>query len=495
MNYDLEKQHKKGKLHAIERINLLVDAGTFMEIGQSITHQCHDFGMDQIETPYDGVITGIGLVEGRQVGVYAQDFTIMGGSLGREHGKKIARLIDICITSRCPVVGINDSGGARIQEGVGSLASYGDIFYQNTRASGYIPQISVIAGPCAGGAVYSPGLTDFVFVIDNISKMFVTGPKVVKRVMNEDVTDEQLGGAEMHARTSGVAHFISKDEKECFAQIKKLLKSIPHSRFESSWTDRDVKAMKKKCEIADILPKEDTKGYDVRDIINEVFDKGSFVEVHQSFAQNAVVGLAKLSGVRVGIVANQPKIMGGVLDTNASDKVARFIRYCDAYEIPLVTLVDVPGYLPGTGEETKGIIRHGAKVLYAYSEANVPKLTLVMRKAYGGAYIAMCSKHLGADYVFAWPRAEIAVMGGPGAVDILYSKEMAKAADPNAIRQQKLEEYNAKFLSPDVAAQNGYVDEVIQMDQTRDRLFMALWSLRNKKSTDIIDKKHGNIPL
>ena len=495
MIYDYEKQHSKGKLHAIERINLLMDPGTFMEIGQGITHKCHDFGMDKIETPYDGVITGLGLVEGRQVGVYAQDFTIMGGSLGCEHGKKIARLIDICIKSRCPVIGINDSGGARIQEGVDSLASYGDIFYQNTRASGYIPQISVIAGPCAGGAVYSPGLTDFVFVIDNLSKMFVTGPKVVKRVMNEDVTDEQLGGADMHARTSGVAHFEARDEKECFAQIRKLLQSVPHSRYESVWTCRDAKAMKKKCEIAGILPKEDAKGYDVRDIIAEVFDKGSFLEVHQNYASNAVVGFAALAGVKVGIVANQPKIMGGVLDTNASDKVARFIRYCDAFEVPLVTLVDVPGYLPGTGEETKGIIRHGAKVLYAYSEANVPKLTLIMRKAYGGAYIAMCSKHLGADYVFAWPTAEIAVMGGPGAVDILYAKEMAKAADPEAFRKQKLEEYNAKFLSPAVAAKNGYVDEVIDMDQTRDKLFTFLWSLRNKKSTDTIDKKHGNIPL
>lgn len=495
MQYDLEKQHKKGKLHAFERIEMLLDKGSFLEIGSKVTHDCHDFGMDTKEAPYDGVITGIGLIDGRQVGIYAQDFTVMGGSLGQAHGKKIARLIELCITSRCPVIGINDSGGARIQEGIHSLASYGDIFYQNTKASGYIPQISIIAGPCAGGAVYSPGLTDFVFVIENVSKMFVTGPKVVKAVMNEVVTDEQLGGASMHAKESGVAHFSAKTEKDCFSQVKKLLAAIPHCRHERVWANDENKMKKKICKIDSIMPQESFKAYDVKEIVDEVFDAKSFVEVQERFAANVVVGFATLGGVKVGIVANQPKVMGGVMDSNASDKIARFVRYCDAFRIPVITLVDVPGYLPGTSEEKKGIIRHGAKVLYAYSEATVPKITLLMRKAYGGAYIAMCSKHLGADFVFAWPKAEIAVMGAQGAVDVLYFREMKNAADPEALRQQKIAEYNDKFLSPDVASKFGYVDEIIEPEATRDKLFMFLWSLRNKKIEDGLDKVHGNIPL
>lgn len=494
MKYNIEQQHKKGKLHAIERISLLVDKGSFHEIGAGVSHDCHDFNMQEKETPYDGVITGFGLVDGRQVGIYAQDFTVMGGSLGHAHGKKIARLIELCIDSRCPCIGINDSGGARIQEGIKSLASYGDIFYQNTRASGYIPQISIIAGPCAGGAVYSPGLTDFVFVIDKVSKMFVTGPKVVKAVMNEDVTSEQLGGAAMHSKQSGVAHVFAKDEKECFEKVKKLLGTIPHSRDERSY-NKDSNAKKRKCKLENVIPESSSKAYDVKTIITEIFDEKSFFEIQSDFAKNAVVGFAKLAGITVGVVANQPQVMGGVLNCDASDKIARFVNYCDAFGIPLFNMVDVPGYLPGTGEENKGIIRHGAKVLHAYSQATTPKITLLMRKAYGGAYIAMCSKHLGADFVIAWPSAEIAVMGAKGAVDVLYARQMKNLNDKEAFRNEKTNEYNDKFLSPDIAIKLGYVDDLIMPQDTRDKLFMFLWTLRNKKATTMPDKRHSNMPL
>ena len=494
MNYDLEKQHGKGKLHAIERIQLLVDRGSFLEVAQGVSHDCHDFGMETKATPYDGVITGFGLVDGRQVGIYAQDFTVMGGSLGYAHGQKIAHLIELCIESRCPCIGINDSGGARIQEGIKSLASYGDIFYQNTRASGYIPQITVIAGPCAGGAVYSPGLTDFVFVIDRVSQMFVTGPKVVKAVMNEDTTSEALGGAAMHAGVSGVAHVFSKNEKECFIQVKKLLLSIPHSKDEQCFIC-DLKANQRRLKIDSILPQSSSKAYDIKHIIEEIADGGSFFEIQADYAKNAVVGFAKIGGIKAGIIANQPNCMGGVLNCDASDKIARFINYCDAFRIPLITLVDVPGYLPGTGEEKKGIIRHGAKVLYAYAQATTQKMTLLIRKAYGGAYIAMCSKHLGADFVFAWPSAEIAVMGAKGAVDVLYARQMMDVEDREGFRKIKEQAYNDKFLSPDCAVKLGYVDAVIEPNDTRDVIVKFLWLIRNKKVTDKLDKRHGNIPL
>lgn len=494
MQYDLEKQHIKGKLHAIERIELLVDRGSFMEIESGVSHDCHDFGMETKQTPYDGVITGFGIIDGKQVGIYAQDFTVMGGSLGYAHGKKIARLIELCIESRCPCIGINDSGGARIQEGIKSLAGYGEIFYQNTKASGYIPQISIIAGPCAGGAVYSPGLTDFVFVIDKISHMFVTGPKVVKAVMQEDVTSEQLGGAAMHAKDSGVAHVYARDEKECFEKVKKLLRSIPHCSDEHCFT-RDDQVKKRKCKLENVLPQSNAKAYNVKDIITKIFDENSFFEIQADFAKNSVVGFAKLVGIKVGIVANQPNFMGGALNCDASDKIARFVNYCDAFEIPLVTMVDVPGYLPGSAEEKKGIIRHGAKVLYAYSRATTPKITLLLRKAFGGAYIAMCSKHLGADFVFAWPSAEIAVMGAQAAVDVLYAKQMKVVAFKEDWRNQKIQEYNEKFLSPNIAVKLGYVDDVIRPQDTRDKLFMFLWILRNKKAAETPYKRHGNMPL
>ncbi len=496
MEYNLEKQHAKGKLHAIERINALCDKDTFTEIYSGVRHNCTSFGMEKKDIPYDGVITGFGKINGRKVAVYAQDFTVQGGSLGLMHGKKIAELIDKALQARCPVIGINDSGGARIQEGVDALCGYGDLFYQNVRASGSVPQISIIAGPCAGGAVYSPGITDFIFAVDNISQLFITGPKVVKSVMFLDISAEDLGGAAIHSKKSGVAHFRCENEADCYAQVRRLLDFIPHY-----YGDALVPAekyhfdeKKKARHIAQVLPENPRQGYDIREIIRDVTDDESFFETSKEFAVNCVTGFAKIEGRSVGVVANNPAGLGGVLDCDASDKIARFVRYCDAFEIPLVTFVDVPGFIPGPQEEQKGIIRHGAKVIYAYSEATVPKITVITRKAYGGAYIAMCSKHLGADFVYAWPASEIAVMGAEGAVGILYAKELADPARAAEVAAKE-EDYRREIMTPAIAARRGYVSEVIEPADTRRRVAESLAVLAEKRSMDKPLKKHGNIPL
>lgn len=494
--YDFSKQHKKGKLHAIERIYEIVDKDSFYEIGSRIQSFSKDFGLADRSLPYDGVITGFGSVNGKRVYIYSQDFTVLGGSLGKNHGEKIANIIKLAITSKCPVIGINDSGGARIQDGVHSLAGYGEIFYYNSKASGYIPQISVIAGPCAGGAVYSPGLTDFVMVIDKVSNMFVTGPKIIRSVTNRNVSADELGGAEMHSQESGVAHFRFSNEKKCYACIRELLSVIPHYygdfkniKISSTYEEKEQKG------IYELLPKNDKKSYDIREIIEKITDVDSLIEVHREFAQNLVVGFAELSGNLIGIVANQPKHLAGVIDSDASDKASRFIRYCDSFEIPLVTFTDVPGFMPSLEEEKKGIIRHGAKLLYAYSEASVPKINIILRKAFGGAYIAMNSKHLGADFVYAWPSAQIAVMGADGAIDLLFDKEISSKEDKALFRQKKIEEYNEKFVNPYIAASFGYIDEVINPEDTRKIVFEALLSLKEKKEFIKIEKKHSNMPL
>ena len=491
IQYNLEKQHEKGKLHAIERINALCDKGSFMELYQAARHQCTSFGMDKKEIPYDGVITGFGTINGKKVAIYAQDFTVQGGSLGKVHGQKIAELIEKAIEYKCPVIGVNDSGGARIQEGVDALCGYGDLFYQNVRASGVIPQISIIVGPCAGGAVYSPGLTDFIFTVDQVSHMYITGPKVVKSVMFLDITDEDLGGASIHSQKSGVAHYRCESEKDCYSKVRTLLDYIPHY-FGEVQGESKVKfdAKKKAKHINEILPEKSTHGYDIRDVINCTIDDDSFFEVMAEFAGNAVTGFAKVEGKTVGIIGNNPGVLGGVMNCDASDKIARFVRYCDCYNIPLVTFVDVPGFIPGPQEEQKGIIRHGAKVIYAYSEASVPKITVITRKAYGGAYIAMCSKHLGADFVYAWPKAEIAVMGAEGAIGILYAKE----SDP-AVKAQKAQEYRDTFMTPTIAAQRDYISAVINPEETRDYIVKSLAVLKGKTSSDCLNRKHGNIPL
>ncbi|MBQ0051622.1 MAG: acyl-CoA carboxylase subunit beta [Treponema sp.] len=507
--YNLEKQHAKGKLHAIERINLLCDKDSFMEIYAGARHQCTNFGMDKKDLPYDGVITGFGTINGRKVGIYSQDFTVQGGSLGKVHGQKIAELIAKAIEFKCPVIGVNDSGGARIPEGVDALCGYGDIFYQNVRASGVIPQISIIAGPCAGGAVYSPGLTDFIFTVDKISQMFITGPKVVKQVMFMDISEEDLGGAAIHSQKSGVAHYRCENENECYEKVRKLLEYIPHfygdttpfngtttknGLFGSKEVENFKFSNKKIEEIKSVLPEDSKKGYDIRNVINAVVDDDSFFESEAEFAGNAVTGFAKVEGKTIGIVANNPGFFGGLLNCDASDKIARHVRYCDCYNIPLLNFVDVPGFLPGPQEEQKGIIRHGAKVLYAYSEASVPKITVITRKAYGGAYIAMCSKHLGADFVYAWPKAEIAVMGAEGATGILFAKEMKDPANA-ALVEQKKAEYAATFMTPNIAAQRDYISAVINPEETRARVVQSLRLLENKASTDVLSRKHGNIPL
>lgn len=496
MEYNIEKQHAKGKLHAIERINALCDEGTFVETYQGARHNCTSFGMDKKDIPYDGVITGFGKIHGRKVAIYAQDFTVQGGSLGNMHGKKIAELTKMAVDARCPVIGINDSGGARIQEGVDALGGYGNVFNQNVRASGAIPQISIIAGPCAGGAVYSPGITDFIFTVDQISQMFITGPKVVKSVMFMDISAEDLGGAAIHSQRSGVAHFRCENENDCYEKVRRLLDYIPHYFGDKLEPSEKFKfdARKSAKKINEILPENPRQGYDVRDVINCVIDEDSFLEVMTEFAVNCVTGFSKIEGRTVGIVANNPKGLGGVLDCDASDKIARFIRYCDSFDIPLLTFVDVPGFIPGPQEEQKGIIRHGAKVIYAYSEATVPKLTVILRKAIGGAYIAMCSRHLGADFVYAWPSAEIAVMGAEGAIEILYAKELK---DPNMAGEisVKTEQYKKEIMTPKIAAERGYITEVIAPEETRKRIVSSFDFLETKIFTNKPLKKHGNIPL
>ena len=495
-NYNIEKQHQKGKLHAIERINALCDKDSFYEIYSAARHTCTSFGMETKDIPYDGVITGFGKINGKKVAVYAQDFTVQGGSLGKVHGQKIAELIEKAIEAKCPVIGINDSGGARIQEGVDALCGYGDLFYQNVRASGTVPQISIIAGPCAGGAVYSPGITDFIFAVDSISQMFITGPKVVKSVLFMDISAEDLGGAAIHSQKSGVTHFRCPDEKDCYEKVRRLLDYIPHYYGEEIVAEAKFKfdERKKAKKITEIIPEESKRGYDIRDVIDCVVDDDSFFEVMAEFATVSVVGFAKIEGKSVGIVANNPANIGGLLNCDASDKIARFVRYCDSFNVPLVTFVDVPGFLPGPDEEQKGIIRHGAKVIYAYSEATVPKVTVITRKAYGGAYIAMCSKHLGADFVYAWPKAEIAVMGAEGALGILYAKEMKDPAQA-ALVAQKSEEYRNTIMTPTVAAQRNYISEIINPEETRERVARSLEFLADKAQHVAPAKKHGNIPL
>jgi acetyl-CoA carboxylase carboxyltransferase component len=488
-------QHEKGKMTARERIEALLDAETFVEIDAFVEHRCTDLGMDEVKAPGEGVVTGYGTVNGRLVYVFAQDFTVIGGSLGEAHAKKICKAMDMAVKVGAPLIGINDSGGARIQEGVDALCGYGDIFYRNVSASGVIPQISVIMGPCAGGAVYSPALTDFVFMTEKTANMFITGPQVIKAVTGEDVTGEDLGGATVHASTSGVAHFTYPDEASTIAGIKKLLSYLPQNNVEDPPIAATKDAPTRRDEtLKKVIPEGANKPYDVREVISRIFDAGDFLEVQPLYAQNIVTCFARLGGRSVGVIANQPKTMAGVLDINASDKASRFIRFCDAFNIPLVTLVDTGGYLPGVGQEHGGVIRHGAKLLYAYSEATVPKMTVIMRKAYGGAYIAMCSRHLGADQVFAWPSAEIAVMGPDGAANIIFKKDIDESADPAATRKEKIAEYKENFANPYKAAVRGYVDDVIDPADTRQRLVGSLAMLLGKRASGPA-RKHGNFPV
>lgn len=491
----IEKQHKSGKMTARERINMLMDAGSFVEIDAFVKHRCTEFGMEKEETPAEGVVTGYGTVDGRLVYVYAQDFTVSGGSLGEMHAKKICKVMDLAMKMGAPIVGINDSGGARIQEGVDALSGYGQIFYRNTMASGVIPQISVIMGPCAGGAVYSPALTDFIFMVDKTSQMFITGPQVIKAVTGEEVTAEDLGGGMTHNRTSGVAHFLSENETACIADIKRLLSFLPSNNMETAPIfdcQDDINRLNE--DLNTIIPDSSNKAYDMKDIIRSIVDNGDFYEVQPYYAQNIITGFARLNGASIGIIANQPKVLAGCLDINASDKAGRFIRTCDAYNVPILNLIDVPGFLPGTTQEYGGIIRHGAKMLYAYSEATVPIVNVITRKAYGGAYLAMCSKDLGADMVFAWPQAEIAVMGPDGAANIIFKREIESAENPAQARAEKIQDYKDRFATPYIAASRGYVDDVIEPSTTRQRLISAFDMLASKRETRP-SKKHGNLPV
>ncbi|MEZ7874227.1 MAG: acyl-CoA carboxylase subunit beta [Bacteroidales bacterium] len=489
----IAKQIAMGKLPARERINQLLDAGSFFEYDLFIEHEAREFGMEGKNLAGDGVVIGTGTINGKPVAIYAQDFTVAGGSLGSMHARKITKIMDYALRMKIPLIGINDSGGARIQEGVNSLAGYGEIFFRNTLASGVIPQLSVILGPCAGGAVYSPALTDFVFVVDKISKMFITGPEVIKSVLGEEIDMESLGGARVHSEITGNAHFFANSEAECFTQIKTLLDYIPACN-ECRGKPRKSTEPLKKFKIEKIVPVEPTKPYDVRDVIKALTDSSEFFEVQEMWAANIVVGFGRIDGRTVGFVANQPLVLAGVLDCDSSDKAARFIRFCDAFEIPLITLEDMPGYLPGVDQEHAGVIRHGAKLLYAYSEATVPKITVILRKAYGGGYIAMNSRHLRADFVFAWPLAEIAVMGPEGAANIIFRKEITEAEDPEAMRKQKVEEYKRKFANPYVAAAKGYIDSVIDPNETRNYLKHAL-SVSENKVVKRPTKKHGIPPF
>ncbi|AYQ32789.1 methylmalonyl-CoA carboxyltransferase [Runella sp. SP2] len=490
----IEQQHKKGKLHARERVELLLDPGSFEEIGKFVMHRCKDFGLDKEYYLGDGVITGYGTIDGRLVYVFAQDFTVFGGSLSETHAEKICKIMDLAMKNGAPVIGLNDSGGARIQEGVLSLAGYADIFYKNTLASGVIPQISAIMGPCAGGAVYSPAITDFIMMVENTSYMFVTGPNVVKTVTHEDVTSEELGGAMTHASKSGVTHFVSANEVECISDIRRLLSYMPQNCEEEAPALPYEGGNEKRAKLATIIPENPNQPYDMREVISEIVDEGSFWEVHKYFAENIVVGFARLGGRSIGIVANQPAVLAGVLDIDSSTKGARFVRFCDSFNIPLLVLEDVPGFLPGTDQEWNAIITNGAKLLYAFCEATVPRVTVITRKAYGGAYDVMNSKHIGADMNYAWPSAEIAVMGASGAAEIIFKKEIAEAEDPAAKLQEKVQEYTEKFANPYRAAHRGYIDEVIYPEQTREKLLRAFKMLENKVAT-LPKKKHGNIPL
>ena len=491
----IDAQHKKGKLSARERIDFLLDENSFEEIGKFVMHRTRDFGMDKQHFLGDGVVTGYGTINGRLIYVFSQDFTVFGGSLSEAYAEKICKIMDLAMKNGAPIIGLNDSGGARIQEGVVSLAGYADIFYKNTQASGVIPQISAIMGPCAGGAVYSPAITDFIMMVENTSYMFVTGPNVVKTVTHEDVTSEELGGASTHSTKSGVTHFSCANEIECINNLKKLLSYLPQNCEDNAPNeDYEEKASESLPSLDSIIPENPNQPYDMREVIETVVDKDSFFEVHKNFAENIVVGFARLAGRSIGIVGNQPAVLAGVLDINSSTKAARFVRFCDSFNIPLLVLEDVPGFLPGTDQEWHGIITNGAKLLYAFCEATVPRITVITRKAYGGAYDVMNSKHIGADMNYAWPTAEIAVMGAKGAAEIIFKAEISSAENPAEKLNEKVEEYERKFANPYRAAYRGYIDEVIMPSETRQKLIRAFKMLENKVVV-APRKKHGNIPL
>ena len=491
----LARQHDRGKLGARERLDVLLDQNSFVELDRFVEHRCTDFGLDEQKIPGDGVVTGYGQIDGRLVFVFSQDFTVFGGSLSEAHAEKICKVVDLAIANGAPIIGLNDSGGARIQEGVASLGGYAELFLRNTLASGVVPQISVILGPCAGGAVYSPAITDFVFMVDGISHMFVTGPNVVKTVTHEEVDFEELGGARIHGTISGVAHFTRPTELECLRSVRELVSYLPSNNTENvPLVPTDDPSDRADEELLDLIPDEPSRPYDMHDVIRRIVDESSFLEVHAGWAGNLLTGFARLAGQTVGIVANQPAVLAGVLDIESSRKGARFVRFCDAFNIPIVTLEDVPGFLPGVRQEHGGIIVHGAKLLYAYCEATVPKLTVITRKAYGGAYDVMSSKHIRGDLNLAWPTAEIAVMGPRGAVEILYRKELAAAEDPAGLATNLEADYREKFAHPYLAARRGYLDDVIDPRQTRARLISGLAMLRNKRDKNP-PKKHGNIPL
>jgi len=491
----VQAQHDKGKLTARERIEKLLDSDTFNEVDMFRAHRASRFGLEKSHPMTDGVVTGWGRIDGRLVYVYAQDFTVMGGSLGEEHGLKIAKIMDLAMENGAPLIGLNDSGGARIQEGVNSLAACGEIFMRNTRSSGIIPQITAILGPCAGAAVYSPALTDFIFIVKGIANMFITGPDVVRAVTHEDVDFETLGGAAIHLGKSGVAHFSDENEESCLEKIRWLLSFLPSNNLTPAPFKEPSDDPLRSCEALDgIVPAEPQKPYDIREVIQEIADDGEFLEVQEEYAQSIIIGFARLNGHPVGIVANQPMVLAGVLDINSSDKGARFIRFCDAFHIPLLTLIDTPGFLPGVDQEHNGVIRHGAKMIFAYAEATVPKVSVILRKAYGGAYIVMSSKHLGGDLNYAWPGSEIAVMGPEGAVNIIYRKDLAEAENPDDLKAELTAQYRDEMANPYIAASRGYLDDVIYPAETRKRVIAALESLRDKrKSTP--PRKHGNIPL
>jgi propionyl-CoA carboxylase beta chain len=490
-----ERQHREGKLSARERIDLLLDEGTFEELDKMVRHRCRNFGMEESVIDGDGFVTGYGLIHGRETFVFAQDFTVFGGSLSETNAQKIVKVMDLALKVGAPIVGLNDSGGARIQEGVASLAGYADIFLRNTLASGVVPQISAVMGPCAGGAVYSPALTDFVFMVDQTSHMFVTGPDVIRTVTHEDVDKETLGGALTHNTKSGVAHFLAPDDADCLRSIRELMRFLPQNNLDGpphlATTDPDDR---EEVALDRLVPEESNKPYDMLDLIRLVVDNGHFFEVAEHFARNVVIGFARMAGNTIGVVANQPAHLAGCLDIASSSKAARFVRFCDAFQIPILTFEDVPGFLPGTDQEFGGIIRHGAKLLYAYAEATVPKITIITRKAYGGAYCVMGSKHLRTDINLAYPTAEIAVMGPEGAVNVLYRRELAATSQENDVRHARIEEYRARFANPFDAAERGYIDDVIEPRQTRTRVIRALRLLENKVDT-MPKKKHGNIPL
>jgi acetyl-CoA carboxylase carboxyltransferase component len=491
----IQRQHDRGKLTARERLDLLLDQGSFVETDMLARHRVKAFGIDKTRPYGDGVVTGWGTIDGRKVFVFSQDFTIFGGSLGETFAEKVCKVMDLAVATGAPVIGLNDSGGARIQEGAASLAGYGYIFDRNVRASGVIPQISVIMGPCAGGAVYSPAITDFIFMVKETSHMFITGPEVIKTVSGEDVSFEELGGAQTHATKSGIAAFIAEDERDCLRKVRYLMSFLPSNNMEDppSYTPTDD-PLRRAEELNDLVPDSAREPYDMKDVIGAVVDSGEFFEVFPLWAMNMVIGFARLDGQAVGIVSNQPKVLAGTLDIDASEKAARFVRFCDAFNIPLVTFVDVPGFLPGTNQEHGGIIRRGAKLLYAFTEATVPRMTVITRKAYGGAYVVMNSKHLRSDIELAWPTSELAVMGPEGAVNIVFRKDLQGAEDQKARREELIREYEEQFANPYIAADRGYIDDVIEPAETRIRLIQALHMLKTKRES-VPPRKHGNIPL